>query len=400
VGKTCLYEFAGTSGKALWSFDGQTLLVTPEDGPPWALPIRECSSIQGDGYDLALGFARGALQMGRLGQDGATLLEELRRLWPMLRADALRLTGTGKPEAYSCALNEDGPSVRCTALVYEDAVLVAPEGRDLEPIFLSLIDGVSFDEARYAVALKEWEGRVRSLLKVGARTEELLARLGSARAGLSGEASQVFQSNLPGLGATERAQLSSVWPPGRMATMAELERAAPGFVGAFTASWLSQSLRRKEAEALMEWASRESVWIGFGRPGTTVSTTHGSEEEVPGESEQAGTEEMPEARADGLLWLLACRGSQWLLEALTEPDHATYRFEGRDEMPSLVSRLLCAPQFSREALYLPLDSLTGDRADLSSAARDLGFLRDLRMRFRGRVIHSGFTAWKRDACGP
>ena len=86
----------------------------------------------------------------------------------------------------------------------------------------------------------------------------------------------------------------------------------------------------------------------------------------------------------------------WFLEALTGEDRATYHFSAGDEMPALVSRLLCAPQFSKEALYGPPETLTGEQADLAIAAQFLGFLVRLRARFRGRVIHTSLESWQKD----
>ena len=97
---------------------------------------------------------------------------------------------------------------------------------------------------------------------------------------------------------------------------------------------------------------------------------------------------------DTLLWLLAGRGSTWLLEELSIGAHATYRFQGGPELPDLVGRLLCAPQFSREALYLPLEKLVAARAELAVAARDLPFLRSVRDRFKERIIHSSPATWQ------
>ena len=65
----------------------------------------------------------------------------------------------------------------------------------------------------------------------------------------------------------------------------------------------------------------------------------------------------------------------------------------------LVSRLLCAPQFSKEALYGPREMLTGERADLAIAAQFLGFLEGLRARFEGRVIHASPEGWRKDMEG-
>jgi hypothetical protein len=93
-------------------------------------------------------------------------------------------------------------------------------------------------------------------------------------------------------------------------------------------------------------------------------------------------------------WLLAARGDRRLLENLSAGDHVTYQFQGDSHTTRLAGRLLCAPQFSGEALYLPLDQLTGEHADLAIAARDLGFLRHLRERFQGRLIYTTPQAWQ------
>ena len=92
--------------------------------------------------------------------------------------------------------------------------------------------------------------------------------------------------------------------------------------------------------------------------------------------------------------MLSGKGGVWFLEALSSGDRATYCFAGGEEMPALVSRLLCAPQFSREALYGPVDTLIGDRAELAIAAQFLGFLARLRGCFRGRVIHRSVEGWQ------
>jgi hypothetical protein len=93
------------------------------------------------------------------------------------------------------------------------------------------------------------------------------------------------------------------------------------------------------------------------------------------------------------LWLLARLRDRWFLEALSEGDHATYRFAGGAEVPGLISQLLCCPGFSREALYLPLEALAGVKAPLATPARELEFLVALRKRFVGRIIHRGRGKW-------
>ena len=94
--------------------------------------------------------------------------------------------------------------------------------------------------------------------------------------------------------------------------------------------------------------------------------------------------------------MLAGKNGTWFLEPLSIEDHATYCFKGGDEIPVLVSRLLCAPQFSREALYSPVADLTGDDAELAIPAGSLTFLVQLRERFQSRVIHQSFESWLKE----
>ena len=135
---------------------------------------------------------------------------------------------------------------------------------------------------------------------------------------------------------------------------------APGFTEALTEGWLAFLPRGEDAAALLAWGGDERCSIGYERSGD--------------------------------LWILAGKGDLWVVENVSAPDCGTYRFVGGAELPALVEQLLCAPQFAREALYLPLDELTGEWATHAPAARYLGFLVRLRELFHGRVIH-------RDAAG-
>ena len=110
--------------------------------------------------------------------------------------------------------------------------------------------------------------------------------------------------------------------------------------------------------------------IGQARPGPTLAPA-------------AAPDELPQ-----LLWLLVRRDQDWSLELLSQGDHATYLFSGDAELPGLVGGIVQLPEFSREALYLPLADLVDERARYAIAARDLPLLRDLRSRFAGRRIHA------------
>ena len=161
-----------------------------------------------------------------------------------------------------------------------------------------------------------------------------------------------------------------MWLPGRLLEVEAMDSVCPGFDKSFRREWLKRLLRHDEGEHLLGWASSGSVWLGCTREGS--------------------------GGADRPLWMLCGKEGVWFLEALSIEDRATYCFVGGEEMPALVSRLLCAPQFSREALYSPPEELTGESADLAVPARYLGFLVELRRRFRERVIHQTLEGWRKE----
>ena len=433
MARDCLYSLGTSSGRGQWQLTESGLMtVTPDAQNPLAYPLRELRGIAGDGYELRLAIPGPAdsselLTLSHLGAEGPTLLDTLRRRWMAERADGLRLGGSGVGKPFSGEVAglgvSSGPGVAPDAvatdahpfhaLLYEDVMVIALEGRDLEPIFMALLDDVSFDDVTYAVRAREWLGRDLLFSKLGRQTEEFTKALAANRALLTLESAATLTVNVPSLPAGARASLAAMWPVGRPLELDAMERACPGFDKTFSAAWLATLPRRQEAGFLKDWASAGSVRLGCSRfegapagaetasePAGQVAAADRSpaEPSTTADAAEPATPDMTGA-ADGasvegaLLWMLCSKGEHWFLESLSSGDRATYHFKGGPEMVSLISRLLCAPQFSREALYLSLDSLVGKRAELSIAAQYLGFLVDLRARFAGRIIHTSYAAW-------
>jgi len=390
--RTCTFRFATRSGTAGWSFDGVSLVVTPEDGSPIVVPVKEVAGVSGDGYTMNLGLqgtAGDVLELSMLGHDGPTLLDSFRREWLVARADVLRLSGSGKAWPVSghvtgldgatdsgTARDATVPPEPFSALLFEDVLVVAREGRDLEPLFLALFDTLRFDEATYTVHVGEWPGRSIVFSRLAKQTDEFVRRLRDSREVLAREAAAVLAAAVPGIPAGSRSVLAGAWMPGRLLELARMNASCPGFEAAFRSEWLPRLLRQAEAAHLATWATPNATWLGCARESGAIGDA--------------------EAAAEHPLWMLAGKNGVWFLEALSIEDRATYCFSGGDEMPALVSRLLCAPQFSKEALYNPLESLTGDSSDLAIPARYLGFLVELRARFRDRVIHQSLDGWRRE----
>ncbi len=395
----------GTAGRCTWALDGETLILTPEGRAPEALPVREIQGIGGDDYAIGLAVDGATTTLSRLGADGPPLREALHRMWLPLRTQALRLTGAGDAVPFSGAVALGGDVRRFAALLFDDLLAFATTGDDVAPLFLGLVAGIAFDEAAYTVNVSGWDGAVAVFTKLAGRTEAFVRALRERRAALAAEAASALAAHLPTLPLAPRTALSAVWTPGRVMALEQLDASAAGFTKALASSWLRMLPRRREADVLLGWAANEQTFVGYSRPGNATG---------PGAPQPGGPDAAPEAAAEpraqtsptvpddptAPLWLLVGRGRSWLLECLSLGDHATYRFSAGDEMPGLAAQLLCAPQFSREALYEPLTALAGERAEFAPAARDLPFLRALRARFAGRIIHSSLETWTKAIAAP
>ena len=227
---------------------------------------------------------------------------------------------------------------------------------------------------------RNWDGSVTVISHLAGQTQEFMQKLNLRRGALAQEAGDALSAGLPSLNPAARTALAARWLPGQMVSRDELESITPGATQAVTAGWIAQLPRQSEAATLMSRAEPDELYLGYTRPRSAAGETTAAAQ--------------PDATRGPGLWLLAGRDDRWLLENLSDGELATYRFQGDSQTVGLVGHLLCAPQFSREALCLPLDQLAGEQAELVIAARDLGFLRSLRERFQGRVIHSTPQAWE------
>jgi hypothetical protein len=387
MARACSFSFGSRSGAGHWSFDGTNLLVSPDSGAPISVPTREIAGITGDGYTLTLTVPAGGaaaataeLTLAKLGADGPSLLEELRRVWLAARAEVLRLGGTGQGKPFSGRVTGIDPASSLAepfqALLFEDVLVVARDGRDVAPLFLALSGSIEYDDPAYCVSVRQWPGQEIVFSKMAGQTNEFLTWLRTHRVTLATGASATLAAALPSLPVGGRGVLAGVWLPGRLMEVPGMDSLCPGFAAALRDTWLANCVRKDEGRYLLDWAASGAAWLGCTRAG----------------ADDAGTS------ADGQqpLWLLCGKNGTWFLEALSIEDRATYCFSGGDEMPVLVSQLLCAPQFCKEALYNPLDQLTGDNADLAIPAQYLGFLVALRERFKTRVIHRSPEGWRAD----
>ena len=310
-----------------------------------------------------LAAERRAGAAGRSGAGGTVLfhagrttappwLEALRRDWMKARARVLRLGGSGEGWPVSGQVaGLGGPGQRqgsgaepFRALLFEDVLVVAREAATWSRCsWLSLENG-AFDEATYTVRVDEWPGAGSGLLEAGQadrRVRRPPAREpGAAGRGGSGDSG----GGGPRAPGGPAGRLAGMWMPGRLLELAEWTRSVRGSSRPFAASGCRALRHAEEGAYLLDWAvAAARTWLGCTR-----------ERGRAPRGETRGRARRQPRQVQRPLWMLAGKDGIWFLEALSIEDHATYCFTGGDEIPALVSRLLCAPQFSKEALYSPL----------------------------------------------
>lgn len=385
------------AAQATWLLDKDILSIASPAQGTLALPVAEISGLSFDDAVLAICMKGRRVILSKLGADGPTLYEALERAWPLLRAQALRLQGRGEPHIYPCNFAQEGASPALgRVVVYDDLLLVYSRGNDLSPIFLSLVQCVLSDEANYLVTIRTWEGASYAFSKLGPKTSEFARRVTTARAALTSEASTNIRGCLPSLDAFAQMSLSSEWPPGRLLSLEQMEKLVPEAPGALDAL-VAQLPRKREASELRMNAFPSDIFFAL----APLSEVPGGEEEQPSGDSAAPEEDEAVQPAASLvlpatLWLVARRARDLVLESLSEGDRATYVFNDDGNGLPLLSMLLCAPQFSREALYVPVEKIVGDRAALAVAARELPFLKTLRENLKARIIHRSFAQWSKD----
>ncbi|HEY5998283.1 MAG TPA: hypothetical protein VI078_03165, partial [bacterium] len=186
MARMCRLVRAGRGVDAQWRRDGDTLLISPAGGAPLAVDLAEVAGIGGDGFTISLRLPGGDVALERLGGDGPTLLGELRRDWPPLRAAALRLADGGAPgEVFAGTIDRGGSRTAFGGFFVDGRLVVAPEGDDCFALFAADWASVALDAGACAVRASGWDGATITFSRLGARTDAFGAAAGAAREGLA-----------------------------------------------------------------------------------------------------------------------------------------------------------------------------------------------------------------------
>lgn len=133
-----VFSRPGHFGSVEWELEGRTLHIAAQGLPPETYSLREITSVTGDDFTIHLGYDGNTMTLSRLGDDGAGLRSRLLEAWPVIRADALQITGTGNPRRYTGTYAAcEGSPVPFAGFLYDDVLIIAGAGSDIRPLYLS-----------------------------------------------------------------------------------------------------------------------------------------------------------------------------------------------------------------------------------------------------------------------
>ena len=174
--RSCRIERGGDSVAAGWELTTDTQQLFPAGRPSESWPLAEVRSVGRDGWSVRLVIGGSELVLSRLGTETDGLVSALRRMWPPLRATALRIAGDGAPLRFagSVATPEHLEPTPAEILVWPEAVVIAPCGRDLAALPLAHVAEIAEDSEAWTVTARGWDGSAWTFSRLAGDTTRLM----------------------------------------------------------------------------------------------------------------------------------------------------------------------------------------------------------------------------------
>jgi hypothetical protein len=251
-GGALLDEGGGTAEMA-----GGALVVTPERGAVLRVAPGDVVQIQEpQPYVIMLALADGArLELSRLGAMRTRLLAELAEARVTGTERALLLDGVGTPEAFPGWADGVPGELR----LYDDALVIVPDGGLAEKIPYPFIKGVTTDPSGYRIAVDVPGRPPVAIERLARRTSEFLELLRHRTGAASGRTAHFLAALLPGLGPVALRSVAALLRDGLAAARTDLEAVEPTVFRAL----LSAAVRPERAAAAEHLLGLGPVRLGF-----------------------------------------------------------------------------------------------------------------------------------------
>ncbi|WP_432972451.1 hypothetical protein [Dactylosporangium sp. CA-233914] len=251
-GGALLDEGEGTAEMA-----GGALVVTPESGPVLRVAPADVVEIgEPQPYVIGLALADGArLELSRLGVMRTQLLAEIGEARVADTEQVLLLDGVGTAEAFPGWADGSPAELR----LYDDALVIVPDGGLAEKVPYAFIKSVSTDSTGYTIGI-EVPGRPPIAVgRLARRTGEFLELLRARTSAAAGRTSHFLAALLPGLGPVALRSVAALLRDGLAAARTDLEAVEPTVFPAL----LDAACAPDRAAGARDLLARGQAFLGF-----------------------------------------------------------------------------------------------------------------------------------------
>jgi hypothetical protein len=397
-------------GGCLLQFDAQQFTLTPESGAPIACDLGDIDALAAADWEIRISLYTGrSLLLRQFAKTYETLAQSLLEAYRERAIHCLLLEDMQELARFSCQFEwtDAGASVRAgpaEVRVYKTNIAVLAATALPFQWRLADVDAVHFDAASYTVVLESGDEQLK-LAKLGKRTEELSQCLRTAIATMASTGARALQAAFPFLDPDQLQSVATLLREGGSAPVAQLAAIHSGMPAALAANAVDPNLR-PYYDALLARCADNLLYAGF-------KLIRAEEDSATGDPTNGGEGETP---AQALYWfffpLRMAAGSApvqvvaW--EANSSDGRATYLFRlpqaqaepgaGAAELDAGVRKLnraLALLNFRRRPVHLSDEELARDPQHhrYAIAVRRMPQLRELRLSFLGRAIHTSPAAW-------
>ena len=423
------------SGPCKVTIEPPNLFVTPQGSPSLSIDLGDIDLLEPGDYQLSLKLYTGkSLVLTRFAKAFQNLAMELLQTYRDRIVQCLLLEDLEEVERFEGYVEMSSGTSNISSpaelRLYKSNLAILPQRAVGFQWRLADVDGIEFDETAYRLNIRSGDEQL-SVTKLAKRTSEFVERLRSALDVVSENTSAIVRSLCPFLSPDQVMDVSLLMREGRAAAFSKLNGIHPGIEKSLIANAVDPSLKPyfdvlKDKMVGQEWfagfkmvrpETEFEVEPATVEPGADVPSVEGAETGSSVEKKNGGDIEEPSVLYWFFFPLQADSGSvdsnviAW--EATSLSGRATYFFKasGMESQESehdnsaskteiavrQINQALVMLNFRREPIYLPDASLQTEARHhrYAISCRKISALRQLRISYLGRAIHTTVDAWQR-----
>lgn len=405
-------------GEAEVKLENERLIVLPKFGETTYLSLIDILEVVSEDYEVALGLSsRERISITDLGYkftDFITSLSNFRNemiLKYLLMNESIKKAGVSGDLTIADPAAVERQLGICELRLYETSIVFIPSKAD--PIRIRYSDIAKSEAVDYRLAITTEDGWVYIVSKMGKEFDSTARDLSSAMNALTVQSQSMIKDLVPTADPSVVRTLSRLMKDGKAARKSDIESISQDVWAALekkledTPIWSAyeylKSISRQEKIAagikrgLMGDLTGNYIWVLFplygkdSANGNAVALEAARVSSDPIEGDSASGAEIEPGGGNATYFFRISSRKDYAGTNVGELDPKV------DGIISKINRLMLDINFRREPILLSDDQLREPKhAKYRYAAQKLASLRDIRLLFIGRVIHSSFDQWKSD----